>query len=146
MTHPGCTHMAAQARTAELHDRAAQARAARELRNAIALAATEPGTVTIRFARGEDAAALEALAELDSARPLALPILVAELDGGLRAALSLFDARLVADPFHPTLALTELLRTRARQLGTERDGGLLVALRHPRRTARAIRYAVATVS
>ena len=142
MTHPGCTEMLSQARTTELQQHAHQARPGHALRDALTLA--RPSAVTIRFAGAGDMAALSALAQLDSARPLTLPVLVAELEGELRAALSLSEDRLVADPFHPTLALAELLLTRSRQLGDERDGGLLTALRHPRRTMRAIRYAVTT--
>jgi hypothetical protein len=143
MTHPGFHQMLLQTRTQELRERAAQAAAGRALREA-ALAHSTPIAVTIRFAGAQDAAALDDLAGLDSARPLLLPALVAEVEGELRAALSLDDGRVVADPFQPTLALAELLRTRARQLAERRDGGWLEAVRHPLRTARAIRGAVMT--
>ncbi len=149
MTHPGCTEMLAQAHTAELELRATEARAGHELRDAIALAkaTAEPLAVTIRFAGVCDIAALGELAQLDSALPLTLPALLAEVEGELRAALSLHDGQLIANPFHPTLALAELLRTRARQIGGDtRDGGLLTALRHPLRTMRAIRGAVAAAA
>jgi hypothetical protein len=45
------------------------------------------------------------------------PVLLAEVDGQLRAAVALADGTLVADPFHPTTDLVGLLRERARQLG-----------------------------
>ncbi len=76
-------------------------------------------SLTIRFAHSYDAAALAALAQLDSAEPLVLPALVAEVDGGLRAALSFADSTVIADPFHPTSGLVDLLRIRARQLTAE---------------------------
>jgi hypothetical protein len=40
--------------------------------------------------------------------------LVAEVGGEVRAALSLRDGAVVADPFHPTAALAELLRAYSR--------------------------------
>jgi hypothetical protein len=77
--------------------------------------------VTLRFAFPEDSEALAWLAALDSSEPPALPVLLAELGGELRAALSLADGAVLADPFHPTVALIQLLRARALQLeGTPR--------------------------
>jgi hypothetical protein len=72
--------------------------------------------LTLRFAFPDDARALGRLAALDSAPTPLQPALVAEVEGELRAALSLADGHVVADPFRPTLALIELLRARARQL------------------------------
>jgi hypothetical protein len=46
--------------------------------------------------------------------------LIAELDGRLLAALALSDGRVVADPFHPTADLIDLLRARANQLTRSR--------------------------
>ena len=73
-------------------------------------------SVTLRRSRTADEGALATLAELDSAGMPAGPMLVAESGGALRAALSLPDGRVIADPFHPTAGLVELLRARARQL------------------------------
>ena len=42
-------------------------------------------------------------------------LLVAAVGGEVRAVLSLSTGEVVADPFHPTAALVELLRVRARQ-------------------------------
>jgi hypothetical protein len=64
--------------------------------------------------------ALGRLAELDSATPPAQPVVLAEVDGQLRAALALTDGTLVADPFHPTADLIDLPRARARQLAAIR--------------------------
>jgi hypothetical protein len=85
--------------------------------------------VTIRFAQAGDVPALAVLAQLDSSGALDLPVLVAELDGRLRAALSLADGSVIADPFHPTSELLDLLHVRARQLATEPRAGRLRALR-----------------
>lgn len=74
-------------------------------------------TIQIRQARPDDAAALRRLAALDSAAPLRGTILLAVVDGELRAALSADDGRAVADPFARTADLVELLRTRAQPLG-----------------------------
>lgn len=73
-------------------------------------------TVTLRFAFPDDEVALWRLAVLDSSRPLASPALLAEVGGELRAALSLRDGRVIADPFQRTTGLIELLRARAKQL------------------------------
>ena len=76
--------------------------------------------VRIRYARQDDDAALRRLAALDSASVPAAPLLVGEVDGELRAALSLVDSAVIADPFRPTVALVELLRVRSAQLGAAR--------------------------
>lgn len=70
-------------------------------------------SITVRPAYADDALALRRLAALDSAKLPAQPLLVAEVEGELRAALSLVDGSAIADPFHPTTALLELLRTHA---------------------------------
>jgi hypothetical protein len=73
--------------------------------------------VTIRIAVPADAAALSRLAQLDSAQPLeAVPTLVAEVRGELRAALAVDSGRAIADPFRPTAELVVILTERARQL------------------------------
>jgi hypothetical protein len=70
--------------------------------------------ITIRLASPDDQLALYRLAALDSAPSLpAGRVLLAELDGELRAALSLDDGSAISDPFHHTLHLLELLRTHA---------------------------------
>lgn len=72
--------------------------------------------VTIRMARPTDERAVADLSELDySVRP-ADPVLVAEVDGSLWAAVSLSDGTAVADPFRPSGDLVPLLRERAHQL------------------------------
>jgi hypothetical protein len=82
--------------------------------------------ITVRRADHRDAAALRSLAQLDSADPPVEPVLIAEIGGVARAALSLVDGSSVADPFHPTADLVELLRVHARQLAeTGRENRLL---------------------
>ena len=85
---------------------------------------TQSLSVTIRPAREGDAAALAALATLDSAVVPDAPILVAEIDGELVAALGVLSGAVIADPFKPTSEAVELLSTRARRL-------------HPRRARRS---------
>ena len=66
-------------------------------------------TVVIRAARGSDGEALENLARLDSQRPLAGDVLV-------------------ADPFRPTAEVLELLRIRAGRTAHRRRHGARVRL------------------
>jgi hypothetical protein len=76
--------------------------------------------ITLRFGFPDDASALNQLASLDSSEPPQQPVLLAEVGGELRAALSLSTGAVVADPFCPTEALVELLRARGRQLNGDR--------------------------
>ena len=75
--------------------------------------------ITIRLASEADREALRHLAVLDTRRPLAGRILVAEENGAVTAALSLDERRAVANPFEPSAAALELLRARARALRAE---------------------------
>lgn len=72
-----------------------------------------PSTIRIRAAQAADGAALERLSQLDSSPTPSLPVLVAEEEGELRAALSLDGSRLVADPFARTAHLVEMLAIHA---------------------------------
>lgn len=70
--------------------------------------------ITIRPAYPDDELSLARLAALDSARcPPPSPLLLAEIDGELRAALSLRDGSTIADPFFPTAGVLALLGTHA---------------------------------
>lgn len=69
--------------------------------------------ITIRPGYADDHLALAHLAALDSAAVPAEPLLVAELDGELSAALSLADDTSIADPFRPTADIVALLRAHA---------------------------------
>ena len=70
----------------------------------------------IRLAGDADEAALERLAEIDSARPLQHPILVGEIRGQVAAAIDLDERRTIADPFRPTAQLRAQLHARAAAL------------------------------
>jgi len=84
------------------------------------VALVEPGReqypIAIRRARDSDMPLLHDLAEVDSAKPLAGPVLVAVIEGRIWAALALEGERVVADPFLPTASAVELLRLRVAQL------------------------------
>jgi hypothetical protein len=91
-------------------------------------------SLVLRPATSADAADLERLAALDSARPLAGDVMLAHADGEVRAAVSLESGRAVADPFYPSLELLPLLRTAA---------GDKTSRRRWRRATRAVRPALA---
>jgi hypothetical protein len=120
---PTLTYLAAHEHINDLLREAEQARRAGELtssrrsRRRGARTGTSPtlpaDAVTLRLSRPADDRALEELAQLDCARPLHGPHLVAEVGGTLRAAISLTDGVVIADPFHRTTAMVELLRARA---------------------------------
>jgi hypothetical protein len=66
----------------------------------------------IRQANEDDERALHRLAELDGQRPFSGPALIGEIDGAPAAAVSLFEGRVIADPFQPTTVLRQVLRIR----------------------------------
>jgi hypothetical protein len=95
--------------------------------------------ITIRQARGEDRRGLRRL-DRDSAEIPVGELLVALVGEELRAAISVTDGKVIADPFHPTAELVRLLSARAKQLQASNGG--------PRRGLRGIlrdrqRYAAA---
>ena len=63
-------------------------------------------------------------------------MLGAEVEGELRAAISIAGGELVADPFAPTNELGALLRLRADQLQAQRPRKRRLRRRAPRRRAR----------
>ena len=69
--------------------------------------------ITIRPAYADDDSALVRLATLDSAPVPAGPLLLAEVDGELRAALATDSGTVVADPFFRTVDLISLLHKHA---------------------------------
>jgi hypothetical protein len=69
--------------------------------------------VTIRGASPSDLEALRRLAQRDTARMLEGPAMIAQVDGELRAALSMTTGSVIADPFHHTAELVEMLRLHA---------------------------------
>lgn len=89
------------------------------------VALVEPGReqypIVIRRARDSEMSLLHDLAEIDSAKPLVGPTLVAVVEGRIWAALALDGEHVIADPFLPTAPAVELLRLRLAQLrATER--------------------------
>jgi hypothetical protein len=85
----------------------------------------------IRYAGSSDDPALWRLAALDSAAVPQPPLLVAEVDGELHAALSLWDGSAIADPFRKTEALIELLVLRAAHI--QSAAGALLKMREAAR-------------
>ena len=75
--------------------------------------------ITVRHAVATDAAELERLAALDSARPPRGPAIVAMADTRMLAALPIGSGRPIADPFEPTAEIVALLELRAAQLADE---------------------------
>ena len=88
--HPTISDALSRARVAEL-----QGQATRRL--------------SFRSAEPRDRARLESLAALDSAQPLKSPVLVAEVDDTLVAAIG-GRGEVIADPFVPTAAMVQGLR------------------------------------
>jgi len=136
MSHPYLHTLLARARTDDLYRDAAVARQATEARLAakprrsarpqghrragLSTELTTPArAVTLRRYSAEDHGPLAGLAELDSSKPPPQPVVVAAIGGELRATLSLNDRSLVADPFHLTGCVADLLRAYARQLDVQ---------------------------
>ncbi len=72
--------------------------------------------VTVRLAGRSDTGQLFSLAALDSARSPQGDTVVAESEGKIVAALPLAGGPAIADPFHRTAALVQMLELRAQQL------------------------------
>lgn len=73
----------------------------------------ESTEIVIRVPGPEDLPRIARVAGLDSAQMPTGPMLVASVDGQIRAAISLDDGRVIADPFHRTSELADMLRIRA---------------------------------
>ena len=73
----------------------------------------ESAEITIRAARAEDMDAVARVAGRDTEELPAGPLLVAKVSDDVRAAISLKDGTIVADPFHRTAELVEMLKIRA---------------------------------
>ena len=80
-------------------------------------------TIIIRTSTDADVRALARLASLDSAPAPLGRVLVAEVDGALRAALPLHGGTAIADPFVETAHVVELLRTHAAALDADAEAG-----------------------
>lgn len=66
--------------------------------------------ITIRPAYADDDAAVRRLAALDDRRVPAGPLVLAEVDGDLRAAVSTADLTAIANPFESTAELVALVQ------------------------------------
>jgi hypothetical protein len=97
--------------------------------------------VVIRESIRSDAERLRRLAQLDSARPAEGPMVVAEVDGELRAAVAIDDGSPIADPFHRTADLIALASMRATQLRTARSKPLRLVAQTPSQPLRLRRAA-----
>ena len=87
--------------------------------------ATSP--ITIRRAHPEEPGVLR-IAALDSARVPTSPLLVAEVDGQVRAVRSIHRSESIADPFFPTADLVELLDVHAERVARFQRPSLLQRL------------------
>jgi len=78
-------------------------------------------TVTIRRVdlTEADRARLATLAELDTRDTLEGPVLGAEVEGRLIAAIAVEGGRILADPFRPTSEAQAMLKLRASQVRTQ---------------------------
>ena len=70
--------------------------------------------ITITHSVDADAAAIRRLALLDDRPPPHGPVLLAYVGGELRVAVGILDGQVVADPFHRTDDIVEMLRVEAR--------------------------------
>lgn len=77
-------------------------------------------SVSLRPAHPGDREQLIRVAQRDAAPLPAEPLVVADLDGEIRAAISLADGTVIADPFHPTAAIVAMLREHAEALAAPR--------------------------
>ena len=97
--HPTISDALSRARVAELHADARR-QGSRPVQS----------RVSFRYAAACDRAALDRLATLDAAEPLTSPLLVAEIDDAVVAAIDA-GGEVIADPFAPTSRLVQTLRS-----------------------------------
>lgn len=72
--------------------------------------------ITIRPLRDGDGTAVERLAELEERPVPPGPLLVADVEGTVEAALALESGEALANPFTPSAEIVSLLELRAEQL------------------------------
>jgi len=77
--------------------------------------------ITIRAARAEDMSEIARVAGRDTGDLPAGPVLVAKVGSDVRAAISLTDGAVIADPFHRTAELVQMLRIRAGAVARSRN-------------------------
>jgi hypothetical protein len=93
---------------------------------------THADGVVLRRLEGDDLRSVDRLAHLDSRRPPRGPLLGAEIEGRLVAAISLQTGEAIADPFSRTVEVRALLELRAAQIRRRQS----VRRRRPRRVSR----------
>jgi hypothetical protein len=93
----------------------------------------QPWTITIRLSRPTDVDELRRVAERDSRPVPAGEMLIAIVEGEIRAAISLSGGEAIADPFHPTEELVRMLALRRSEVQAEAP--------RPRRRLRRLRLA-----
>ena len=79
-------------------------------------ATLQPESITIRPLREEDMPAVELLAELEERPVPPGPLLLAEVEGTVEAAIGLEGRETVANPFSESSGAVSLLHVRAAQL------------------------------
>ena len=79
-------------------------------------ATLEPEKITIRPLQQDDVRAVELLAELEECAIPPGPLLVAEVEGSIEAAVAVEGGETVANPFSASGEVVSLLRLRAEQL------------------------------
>jgi len=99
----------------------------------------ESAEIIIRAARAEDMAEIARVAGRDTHDLPQAPLLVGMVGDRVRAAISLTDGSFVADPFHRTSELVEMLRIRAGAVESTRHGA--PKARRSRRSALALHRA-----
>jgi hypothetical protein len=92
--------------------------------------------VVIRESVRSDAEHLRRLAQLDSARLHDGPMVVAEINGEIRAAVAIDDGSVIADPFRRTADLVALAAMRADQVRAARSKPLRLVAQTPSKPAR----------
>jgi hypothetical protein len=92
---------------------------------------TDSTEITIRAARAEDMGELARVAARDTHELPAGRLLVAKVGSDVRAAISIDDGTIVADPFHRTTELVAMLKIRA-GAGTRDRRGHIIPRRRPR--------------
>jgi hypothetical protein len=88
--------------------------------------------ITIRRTTAAEAPGLRRVAGLDSSPVPAAPVLLAEIGGEPRAAVSLADGATIADRFHHSAAIVELLHASVGHDLADRGGRLRRRLRRDR--------------
>ena len=91
----------------------------------------ESTEITIRAARAEDMGELARVAGRDTHELPEGTLLVAKVGSDVRAAVSLSDGTIIADPFHRTAELVAMLKIRAAAVRRARWGEIA-----PRRRSR----------